>query len=149
MQEQEREDCWPSREWFLGKAHDFLPYIHLYWLFILFIAMKWWLTHLIGCISMIMPVYLCLRGFKCTGERAWGFLFAYMVLLLFQGLTLCFICIIVITCVGRRLAAAPGNYQMKTVFFPSSLFCCESLKLPSRNTLHILGELQLWRPCFP
>lgn len=38
---------------------------------------------------------------------------------LFQGLTMCFICIIVITSVGRRPAAAPGNYQMRPVFLPS------------------------------
>lgn len=38
---------------------------------------------------------------------------------LFQGPTMCFICIIVITSVGRRPAAAPGNYQMRPVFLPS------------------------------
>lgn len=54
-----------------------------------------------------------------------------------------FICIIVITCVGRSPAAASGNYQMRPVFLLSSLFRRESLKLPSLNTLQNLGELQL------
>lgn len=67
-------------------------------------------------------------------------LFAHVALLLFQASTVCFIYITVITCVGRRPAAAPG---MKAVFFPSSLFNCESLKLPSLNTVQNLGELQL------
>lgn len=74
----------------------------------------------------------------CTGEPASGSQFAYVALLLFQASTVCFIYIIVITCVGRRPAAAPG---MKAVFFPSSLFNCESLKLPSLNTVQNLGEL--------
>lgn len=59
---------------------------------------------------------------------------------LFQGLTMCFICIIVITSVGRSLAAAPGNYQMRPVFLPSSLFRCESPKLARLNTLQNLDE---------
>lgn len=55
--------------------------------------------------------------------------FAYMVLLFVPGLDYALICIIVITFVGRSLAAAPGNYQMRPVFLPSSPFRSESPKL--------------------
>lgn len=61
---------------------------------------------------------------------------------LFQGLTMCLICIIVITYVSRSPAAAPGNYQMRPVRLPSSLFRCESLKLPGINTLQNPGEFR-------
>lgn len=61
----------------------------------------------------------------------------------------CSICIIIITCVGGSLAAAPGNHQMSRFHFPSSLFHCESLKLPSLNTLQDLGALQRRRHRLP
>lgn len=50
--EQERGDCGAVSR---GKTHHFLPYVRLYWPFMLFVAMKWWLTRLIGCISMKNP----------------------------------------------------------------------------------------------
>lgn len=81
-------------------------------------------------------------------KHLWGFKFAYVALLLFQSLTIYLICIIVITYVGRNPAAALGNYQMRSVFLPSSCSAVNHFKLPGLTPRRIYKAINFWGPAF-